>query len=186
MTRAQLKANAKQQISGSIGTFFLISLLMGLIAATFLGTLIVPAISVSIIALYLGLINGEKPTVGGMFCRIDTFGKALWLDIITAFFISLWSILFVIPGIIKAYSYAMAPYVLAENPNMTAREALNASKQMMNGHKAELFVLDLSFIGWLLLVSVTFGLASIYVAPYMSATKANFYNSIKNAPTVEG
>ena len=74
----------------------------------------------------------------------------------------------------------MAPYILAENPELTARQALNLSKEITYGHKMELFVLDLSFIGWCLLGAITFGLAFIYVAPYMNATKANFYNAIKN------
>ena len=74
----------------------------------------------------------------------------------------------------------MAPYILAENPELTASEALNKSKEMMNGHKLDLFVLQLSFFWWYLLGSITFGIAYIYVLPYVSATIANFYNSIKN------
>jgi uncharacterized membrane protein len=73
----------------------------------------------------------------------------------------------------------MSFYILAENPGMTAREALNESKRIMHGHKADYFVLSLSFIGWILLVSVTFGIAAIYVGPYVAATTANFYNAIK-------
>lgn len=77
------------------------------------------------------------------------------------------------------YAYSMAPYILAENPEMSAKEALEKSKQITQGHKSELFVLQLSFLGWILLSAVTLGIASIYVVPYMSATVANFYNSIK-------
>lgn len=79
----------------------------------------------------------------------------------------------------------MAGYVLAENPNLTARQALNISKQITKGHKAELFVLGLSFIGWGLLCVITFGIAYIYVMPYMNATITNFYNSIKGNVAVE-
>lgn len=73
----------------------------------------------------------------------------------------------------------MAPYILAENPEMTAKEAIEKSKQITNGHKFDLFVLELSFILWMLLTVFTFGIAGIYVIPYMSATTANFYNLIK-------
>lgn len=87
--------------------------------------------------------------------------------------------LLVIPGIIKGLSYSMATYILADHPEMTARQALNESKRIMDGHKMDLFLLELSFIGWLLLVGITCGIAIIYVGPYMNATMVNFYNSIK-------
>ena len=73
----------------------------------------------------------------------------------------------------------MAYYVLADNPDFTAREALRESKKIMKGHKMDLFILELSFIFWNILVSLTFGLAAIYVVPYKNAVIANFYNSIK-------
>ena len=73
----------------------------------------------------------------------------------------------------------MSYYILAENPDMTAREALNESKAIMHGHKMDLFVLELSFIPWLLLVAVTLGIAAIWVEPYMQLTLTNFYHNIK-------
>ncbi len=179
MIRAELKAAAKQQIKGNIGTLFIISLLTGLISATGLGFLVIPAVTVGICSAYLGMINGNKAKVGNMFGKMDTFGKSLWLSILINFFTGLWSCLFVIPGIVKRYSYSMAYYILADNPDFTAREALNTSKRIMKGHKAELFVLHLSFFWWYILAAITCGLAYIYVSPYISATEANFYNRIK-------
>ena len=79
----------------------------------------------------------------------------------------------------KSYSYAMTWYVLADHPEMGANEAITKSKEIMQGHRMELFILQLSFIGWFLLGSITFGLAYIYVIPYMETTIANFYNEIK-------
>ena len=94
--------------------------------------------------------------------------------------IVLWSLLFVIPGIYKAYEYRMIPYLLAENPNMSWQEAFNASKEMMTGNKWKAFVLDLSFIGWHLLSILTLGLLSIfYVNPYKFATNAALYERLK-------
>ncbi len=186
MTRIEMKAAAKQQISGSILALVIIFLITGLIAGTFVGALLVPALSVSLCAIYLGMTKGTKASIGDMFCRIGTVGKALWLSILIYVFTYLWTLLFIIPGIIKGFSYSMAYYVLAENPNMTAREALNTSKRIMKGHKWELFVLQLSFIGWHLLGMITCGIAYIYVIPYISATTANFYNSIKEPVVVEG
>ena len=89
------------------------------------------------------------------------------------------ALLLIIPGIVKAFSYAMAPYILADNPELTARESLNESKRIMDGHKFDLFVLQLSFFWWYILGSITFGIAYVYVIPYINATTANFYNSIK-------
>lgn len=109
--------------------------------------------------------------------------KRIWDAVLLAFFyglfIFLWSLLLIIPGIIKTYSYAMSYYILADNPQMKPLEAITKSRQMMDGHKVELFVLQLSFIPWMLLVGVTFGLASLYVAPYVNVTMANFYRRLK-------
>lgn len=86
--------------------------------------------------------------VSTLFSAFPSLGKALWLNILIGVFTFLWSLLFYIPGIIKALSYSMANYILADNPEMTAREALRESKIIMHGHKWELFVLNLSFILW--------------------------------------
>ena len=115
-----------------------------------------------------------------MFCRMSSLGKGWWLNILTVFFVSLWSLLFYIPGIVKSIAYSMAPYILADNPNLTARQALTISKQITKGHKWELFVLQLSFIGWHFVGMLTFGLAYIWIIPYMSTTTAHFYNYLKS------
>ena len=94
--------------------------------------------------------------------------------------IALWSMLFVIPGIIKSYEYRMIPYLLAEHPEMSWKDAFAESKEMMSGNKWKAFVLDLSFIGWHLLSILTLGLLSIfYVNPYKFATNAALYERLK-------
>lgn len=180
-TRSEIKQMAKQQISGNIGILFLCSLVIFLIMipGSIVGFFIVPSFTVSVLMIYLNLAKGTRPEVGDIFKGFEVFGKALWLNIIMNFFITLWSLLFLIPGIIKSISYSMSFYILADNPTMTAREALNESKRIMHGHKWEYFVLGLSFIGWILLTCITFGLAGIYAMPYMNATYINFYNKIK-------
>lgn len=91
-------------------------------------------------------------------------------------YIVLWSLLFVIPGIIKSYEYRMVPYILAENPGMSREDVFQISKEMMNGQKWNLFVLDLSFLGWNILSAFTFGLLGVfYVNPYIEATNAEVY-----------
>lgn len=91
--------------------------------------------------------------------------------------------LLIIPGIIEAIKYAFVPHVLADNPSITAREALDESERLMEGVMGDFFRLILSFIGWALLCFVTFGLASLWVIPYMNASVAEFYRQIKKYKT---
>lgn len=110
---------------------------------------------------------------------------AFKVSFFTTLFTFLWSLLLIVPGIIKSFSYAMAMYIWSENKEMGALEAINKSKKMMDGHKMDYFVLGLSFIGWILLGCITLGIALIYVIPYMETTMANFYNSIKDSEPVQ-
>ncbi len=108
--------------------------------------------------------------------------KALFLRDL---YVILWSLLFVIPGIVKSYEYRMIPYILAENPDLSPEAAFELSKKMMTGSKWKTFVLDLSFIGWNILAVLTCGILSIfYVNPYVYATNAELYIALKN--TVDG
>lgn len=199
MNRQELKANAKLHIKGNIGILFVISLIVAVLSglASFIlsfipyvgslaATIIVtPAFTLSVYRVYLSLPSGRKPTAGDAFSGFDDFWSAFKVSFLVGLFTFLWSLLFVIPGIVKSYAYSMAPLILAENKGKPALECINESKQLTNGHKGELFVLDLSFIGWLLLGSITFGIALIWVIPYMSATEVNAYRwlcSLQAAP----
>ena len=94
----------------------------------------------------------------------------------------LWALLFIVPGIVKAFSYSMVPYILAENPELKPKEAITLSRRIMNGNKWKLFVLDLSFIGWDILSVITLGLVGVFYSnPYQSATHAEFYQAIRQA-----
>ena len=180
MNRKQIKAAAKAQIKGNIGMLFLITLVIGLVSCIpLVGTILMPAFSLSMVVIYLNLTYGQKPSVGDAFsgCKSVIAGWALMF--LTALYTFLWSLLFYIPGIVKAISYSMAPYILMDNPGITVGEAIDESKRITKGHKWELFVLGLSFIGWILLICVTFGIAAIWVVPYMQAAYANAYNAIK-------
>lgn len=94
-------------------------------------------------------------------------------------FITLWSLLFIIPGIVKAYAYYLMAFIMTDHPEMGWKEAIAESKRMMRGHKMELFVLHLSFFGWLVLTVLTMGILMIYVLPYMQQAEANFYRALK-------
>ncbi len=188
MSRIELKNAAKEQIQGKIGLLFVIFIIVTIIGVGcalvpvigwFATAIITPAFKISLCMIYLALTKNEEVSVGDVFKGFNITGKAVWLFIITEIFTFLWSLLLIIPGVVKAFSYAMAPYILADNPELTAREALNESKRIMDGHKFDLFVLQLSFFWWYILGSITFGIAYIYVIPYINVTTANFYNSIK-------
>lgn len=95
-------------------------------------------------------------------------------------FTALWTLLLIIPGIVKSYQYKMIPYILADNPDIEWREAFDLSKRMTDGHKMDLFILDLSFIGWKILSGITCGLVGIfYVTPYYEQTMAEAYETLR-------
>lgn len=115
--------------------------------------------------------------LGSGFKRYGTVVATMFLRDLYTF---LWTLLFIIPGIVKSYEYLMVPYLLADNPNMSPKEAFRESKAMMDCQKWDTFVLDLSFIGWNILSRMTFGILGIfYVNPYRQATHAELYLALK-------
>lgn len=126
--------------------------------------------------------SGEDAKVKDIFYGFKNgYGCAIAVMFLRSLFIFLWSLLLIIPGIIKSYEYRMVPYILADNPGLTSREVYAKSKEMMRGQKWNAFVLDLSFLGWNILGVITFGIVSVfYVAPYQNLTNAQLYNTLKN------
>jgi uncharacterized membrane protein len=186
---------AKEQIRGNIGILFVVTLviaavsgiasallsLIPVVGSLLAAVIVTPAFSLSLVRVYLALAKGVKPQAKDAFSGFDDFWSAFKVTFLVGLYTFLWSLLFVIPGIVKGISYSMAMYVLAENKGMSATECINASKEMTNGHKMDLFVLSLSFIGWMILGSITLGIAYIWITPYMQATFTNAYNSLKPA-----
>jgi len=127
----------------------------------------------------------ESKGVGELFSQFDRFGDGFCLAFLSGLYVFLWMLLFIIPGIVASYRYAMAPFIMAENPGMTASQAIDASKELMDGHKAELFFLDLSFLGWMLLNVFTLGIGSFWLNPYMNAARAAFYRRISRPQIVD-
>jgi len=160
---------------------FLIAAVIALIIGIAISLLLSNVVNVGHKRYYLE--NREhKTTVGKLFYGFngERYGSYVWVMFWKGLYIFGWSLLFIIPGIIKAYSYMMVPYIIAENPEISKDRVFEISKKMMDGHKWEAFVLELSFFWWLLLSGVTAGIAGIfYVNPYMDATFAEFYSAIK-------
>lgn len=117
----------------------------------------------------------QQPQFGTLFSRFSYFGQAFLLQLVSAIFVFLWTLLLIIPGIIASYRYAMAPYLMTQNPTMGVMESIRASKGLMAGHKWRLFCLDLSFLGWIILSAFTLGIGLLWVIPYMNAARASFF-----------
>lgn len=123
---------------------------------------------------YLSLLRGGRPEFNVLFSRFSILLKALGLRLFTALFVFLWSLLLVIPGIVAAYRYRLAFYLMAENPDMGIREAVDESKRRTYGHKGRWFCLHFSFVGWVLLCLLTFGIGLLWLTPYIAAADAAF------------
>lgn len=125
------------------------------------------------------MLSGKKPEFRDLFSQFHRFGDAFVMQLLRALFIGLWTLLFIVPGVIAAYRYAMAPYILYDNPHMSGHEAIEKSKEMMDGNKWRLFCLNFSFIGWSLLTIFTLGIGMLWLMPYMESSYAAFYQTLK-------
>lgn len=189
----ELKATAKEQMKGQIGILLVISVIMALLSAvaafaltylipggwTLTPVIVIPAFALSTVRIYLDIADGYQPQINDTFSGFDDFWAMFRLMFLTGFLTLLWSVLLIVPGIIKGISYSMAPYILARDKGKSVKECLRESQAMTEGHKAELFTLYISFLGWILLCVVTCGIAAIWVAPYMQLTFVNAYNQLK-------
>lgn len=199
MTRQELKFRAKERLGNNIFDHnWLMALVVVLIFGAITGVistipgigavasiLVTGPITYGVLRLFLKQArDGMEMNIADMFCGFqDCFADSFLIGLLTALFSVLWSLLFVVPGIIKYYSYSMAYYIKADNPELTANQCIKASMALMEGHKMDLFILDLSFIGWYIVGSLCLGVGTLWVAPYHQATRAQFYESIK-APAV--
>lgn len=201
---SQLKKAAKASLSGRWGfavlAFLLFSIIQGI--PNLFGSdidepsssmdLVVSLVSILLIPVGVGwtwiamsIARGEETKVTDLFEPYGMFLKVVGLAIVQFIFIALWTLLLIIPGIIKSFSYLLTFYILRDEPSIGILEAITRSRQLMDGHKMEAFLLFLSFIGWGLLVIVTLGLAVLWVGPYFSVTLAKFYDRIRGEQAPE-
>lgn len=168
----------------AVVVYLIYMVLVSIASATGIGSIAVfvfdgaLVVGLSIVMLQISRLGSSK--IETMF---DGFRQGLGNNILAGVLVTiytlLWSLLFIIPGIVKSYSYAMTFYILADNPNMAPSEAIDASKKMMDGNKWRLFCLDFSFIGWGILCILTFGILTLWVSPYQMMAHAQFYESLK-------
>lgn len=205
MNRAEIKEKARKMIKGRLWEVWkpmLIVMVIGsligavtagidpkgtntaLSAVTIVLEFLLYPLSVGLYAYFLNFIRGKKLDVN----KIWDYYKNTWPIILVCFFlmlfVGLWTLLFVIPGIIAALSYSMVMYLMADG-DIDSTNTLKRSKEMMDGYKWDYFVFGLSFILWILLVMITFGIAIIYVAPYMSIANALYYEELKKKKKIK-
>ncbi len=201
MNTTELKANAKEQLRGkwavAIGTVLVANILidsdvMYKVSEKF--GLIGLSISCSLISLFLGGVisvglckflldmttKREEPRFETLFSQFNIYLKTLGLNILITLSVCIGTILFIVPGIIVGLMFSQSYYILSEDPSKSITQCIKESVDMMNGHKWDLFYLELTFIGWWLLTAITVGIAGLWVAPYVKVTETNFYLSIKN------
>lgn len=129
---------------------------------------------------------GGTPKFRDFFAPFKRLGRWLGFVLMMGLRIILWSFLFIVPGIIAALRYSQATYLMLEDPDMGINDSLRKSGELMRGYKGKLFVLDLSFILWMLLIPVTFGLIALYLRPYMELTSVQFYYDLRRERPTEG
>ena len=192
ISRAAIKANAKAQLGNNLfGNTWLLALVVGLVYSVIMGAagmtyagiiVLVGPMGVGLASVFLSLARGDgEVRLERMFTDgfSQQFGRNLLLGFLRGLFTALWSMLFVVPGVVKHYAYSMSFYVAADHPEYTWNQCMDASKRMTAGHKGELFVLDLSFIGWFFVGGLCLGVGSLWVMPYYNASWANYYEALK-------
>lgn len=184
MDRATLKQRARDLLGNKIfGEQWMMMLLVCLVASAISG--VFPLVLMGPMSYGLALVflqsarTGEKVKFEDVFKGFDDVGENILLGLMQTLIVMLWSFLFIIPGIVKAYAYSMSFNIKVDHPDWGWKQCLDESQRMMNGHKWELFVLNLSFIGWVLLCMLTMGFGSLWLVPYQQMTHTLFYQKLK-------
>ena len=168
-------------LGGALSAMFLLGALLWLVLFVLRSV-----VNVGYAQFNLDLVDGEEPRIQTLSSFFSHFEVAFLTHLLTTLYTILWSLLLIIPGIMAGYSYAMTSYILAENPDLSAGEAIRRSKEMMRGNRWRLFCLQFSFIGWSILCSLTpMGIGRLLLNPYSEAATAAFYRDL-TAPHAAG
>ena len=150
------------------------------VAGSVLAIIITYPLAYGFAILFLDLFREGKPIdIGKLLDGFKDFGRVWGTLILVAIYTILWTCLLIIPGIVKSYSYALTPFILKDEPELKYNAAIEKSMRMMDGYKMKLFLLDLSFIGWMILSILTLGIGLLFLQPYMNTARAAFYEDLK-------
>lgn len=193
--RKQIKENAKAQLGSNIfGKIWLMALVALLIDSVivavasyipvvggFASIILAGPFGIGLALVFMKLArNHNNVDLADVFTSFSNrFVKDFLLGLMIYVFTFLWSLLFIIPGIVKSYAYSMAYYISLDHPEWGWKECIEESMRITNGHKGELFVLDLSFIGWYIVGLFCLGIGTFWVAPYHETARANYYEALK-------
>lgn len=188
IARETLKGNWTPAVLAAFVYMIIAGLAGGIPFINYITTFLVSLpLGMSVIIVYLKFLRGDKEkAVSNIFAFFNDYGKYLGTSLLVFLFTLLWTLLLIIPGIIKSYAYSMTYYIVNDNPEIGTNDAIELSMKMMKGNKMKLFLLDLSFIGWFLLSILTLCIGMFWVYPYMLTARAAFYEDIKaNYKTTE-
>lgn len=173
----------------AIGAFFVVYLIEGTIssipkAGPVLSLIIGGPFALGMAMFSLSLSRNQEARFEQVFEGFRDFGRALGAYLLIILFVFLWLLLLIVPGIIAAISYSMTFFIMVDDPSIKAMDAIDKSKQMMNGYKLKFFYLQLRFLGWALLCILTLGIGFLWLIPYVYVSVAHFYDDIKDNPAV--
>ena len=197
--RYEYKQQAKQILEGKYTNIIVITIIISIVSGLFssgnfnfqnanFGARLLSIITFALSAgftfgttkMYIGLVNDVNPEIEDILLVgfKNNYVRSLVTSLLQALYTFLWSLLFIIPGIIKAYAYSMAFYLLNKEPELQASDAITKSKEYMNGHKMDIFLLQLSYIGWFILSIFTFGILLLWVMPKLLTAQTLMYDEI--------
>jgi len=179
-TGGGLNSDIAAFIAGAFFFFIIIALVMGVIYFI-LGSFV----GVGYAKFNLNLVDKKETAFETLFEYFSYWRTTAVMRLLRGLYVFLWSLLFVIPGIVAGFSYAMTDYIMAENPELTASEAIEQSKAMMMGNRFRLFCLQFSFIGWDILATLAFGIGHLWLTPYKQAAYAAFYREVSGTKFIE-
>lgn len=213
MTLSEYRERARQSLKGKywycVAVYLLVTLVIGLVSGlgtlfermdqgegtaqtiafviSFLGMLFVTyPFAVGLTRFFIKSINERRELDDLVFLYKNGLSRAIVTVLLKGIYLFLWTMLFIIPGIVKSYSYFLVEYLLAENPSLETKRVFEISKQAMDGYKMRAFLLELSFLGYIFLSLLTFGIGLLFLAPYMEMTMAIFYEDVKGSAIERG
>ena len=175
-------------VDSEVGAFILASLPIIIIASLFAAVIYFALgsfIGVGYAKFNLNLVDKKNAAFETLFEYFSHWKTTTIARLLRALYVFLWSLLFIIPGIVAGFSYAMTDYILAEDPKLTADEAISQSKSIMMGNKWRFFCLQFSFIGWDILATLAFGIGHLWLTPYKQAAYAAFYREVSGTEYYE-
>ncbi len=152
--------------------------IIGIVCCVLICLALLPPLAYSLTVIFLKAYRGIDSKIADLFNGYKDFVRIFLTMFLKGIYILLWSLLLVIPGIVKAISYTMTELVLNDNPELKYDKAISRSSQLMRGHKMDYFLFALSFIGWVILCMMTFGIGYFWLIPYFHTAKAGFYNDL--------